>query len=119
MASKLHLQDKARRRTRRKQSIRKTVQGTPERPRLVIFRSNKGVYAQLIDDTKGFTIAAASSHGMATAKKADLAKQTGKALAEAALQKGVKTAVFDRNGYLYHGRVKALADGAREGGLAF
>lgn len=119
MASKLHLQEKTSRRQRRQYSIRKKVQGTSERPRLVVFRSNKGVYAQLVDDTKGFTLAAASTKGLSGANKSDLAKQTGKALAEAALQKGIKSAVFDRNGYLYHGRVKALADGAREGGLAF
>ncbi|MDP4200952.1 MAG: 50S ribosomal protein L18 [Bacteroidota bacterium] len=118
MASKLHLQEKAKRRERRKHSIRKKIHGTAETPRLVIFRSNTGVYAQLINDAQGFTLAAASSKGL-KGPKTDLAKQTGKALAEMATQKGIKTAVFDRNGYLYHGRVKALADGAREGGLAF
>jgi large subunit ribosomal protein L18 len=77
------------------------------------------VYAQVIDDTKGFTLAAASTKGLKGAKKSELAKQAGKAVAEAAVAKGVKSVVFDRNGYLYHGRVKALAEGAREGGLAF
>jgi large subunit ribosomal protein L18 len=120
MASKLKLQEKAKRLERRRHKIRKTVQGTSERPRLVVFRSNKGVYAQLIDDAQGFTVAAASSRSLgASGKKSELAKQTGVALAEKAKEKGVKAVVFDRNGYLYHGRVKALAEGAREGGLAF
>jgi large subunit ribosomal protein L18 len=121
MASKLKLQEKAKRRQRRRYSIRKTVQGTPNRPRLVVFRSNSGIYAQLVDDTKGFTLAAASSRGLGemAGKKSDLAKATGVALAENAKAKGISAVVFDRNGYLYHGRVKALADGAREGGLVF
>ncbi|HWF44961.1 MAG TPA: 50S ribosomal protein L18 [Candidatus Kapabacteria bacterium] len=120
MASKLKLQDRTKRRDRRKYKIRKTVQGTAERPRLVVFRSNKGVYAQIVDDSKGFTVAAASSRGVGTSgKKSDLAKQAGMLIAEKAKEKGIKAVVFDRNGYLYHGRVKALAEGAREGGLAF
>ena len=119
MASKLKLQEKAARRERRIHKIRKTVQGTAARPRLVVYRSNKGMYAQLIDDTQGFTLAAASSHGLTGGKKSDLAKQAGAALASQAIEKGIKSVVFDRNGYLYHGRVKALAEGAREGGLAF
>lgn len=118
MASKLKLQEKAARRERRIHKIRKTVQGTSARPRLVVYRSNKGMYAQLIDDTQGFTIAAASSRGL-KGKKSELAKQTGATLASQAIEKGIKSVVFDRNGYLYHGRIKALADGAREGGLAF
>jgi large subunit ribosomal protein L18 len=119
MASKLKLKEKAIRRERRKHKIRKTVQGTSARPRLVVYRSNKGVYAQLVDDAQGFTLAAASSHGLSGGKKSDLAKQAGAALAGAAIEKGIKSVVFDRNGYLYHGRVKALAEGAREGGLSF
>lgn len=120
MATKLKLQEKAKRRTRRRFKIRKTVQGTAERPRLVVFRSNSSIYAQLIDDAQGFTLAAASSRAVgAKAAKADVSKQTGLALAEQAKQKGITAVVFDRNGYLYHGRVKALADGAREGGLIF
>ena len=119
MASKLKLQDRAKRLQRRKFKIRKTVQGTAERPRLVVYRSNKGVYAQLVDDAKGFTLAASSSKGLTGGKKSELAKQAGKSLAEQAVGKGIKAVVFDRNGYLYHGRVKALAEGAREGGLAF
>lgn len=118
MASKLHLQAKTRRRERRRHTIHNKIQGTAERPRLVIFRSNTGVYAQLIDDAQGFTVAAASSKGL-KGPKTELAKQTGKVLAQAAVEKGITSAVFDRNGYLYHGRVKALADGAREGGLVF
>jgi large subunit ribosomal protein L18 len=122
MASKLKLQEKAKRRQRRRYSIRKTVQGTPQRPRLVVFRSNSGIYAQIIDDSNGFTLAAASRRSLgdgATGKKSDLSKATGMALAEKAKAKGISSVVFDRNGYLYHGRVKALADGAREGGLVF
>lgn len=122
MASKLKLQEKAKRRTRRRYKIRKTVQGTAQRPRLVVFRSNSSIYAQLIDDAQGFTLAAASSRAIAGGSKtvnADLSKQTGAALAEQAKQKGITSVVFDRNGYLYHGRVKALAEGAREGGLQF
>ena len=119
MASKLKLQEKAKRLERRRHKIRKTVAGTSARPRLVIFRSNTGVYGQLIDDAKGFTLAAASSRGLKGAKKSELAKQTGATLAQQAVEKGIKSVVFDRNGYLYHGRVKAFAEGAREGGLAF
>lgn len=120
MASKLKLQEKAERRTRRRFKIRKTIRGTAERPRLVVFRSNASIYAQLIDDTQGFTLAAASSRAIGEkAAKGDLSKRTGMALAEQAKQKGITSVVFDRNGYLYHGRVKALAEGAREGGLQF
>ena len=118
MASKLKLQQKAARQERRRNHIRKNLRGTAARPRLVVFRSNTGVYAQLIDDAKGFTLAAASSKGL-TGKKSELAKQAGQAIAQKAIEKGIKSVVFDRNGYLYHGRVKALAEGAREGGLQF
>ncbi len=118
MASKLKLQEKAARRERRVHKIRKTIQGTSARPRLVVYRSNKGMYAQLVDDAQGFTLAASSTRGL-KGKKSDLAKQVGATLAGVALEKGIKSVVFDRNGYLYHGRVKALAEGAREGGLAF
>ena len=119
MASKLKLQEKAKRRERRKFKIRKSVSGTTERPRLVVFRSNTGVYGQVIDDSKGFTLAAASTRGLKGAKKSELAKQSGAALAQQAIEKGIKSVVFDRNGYLYHGRVKAFAEGAREGGLTY
>jgi len=120
MASKLHLQDKAQRRSRRRHKIQLIVRGTSERPRLVVYRSNASIYAQLIDDSKGFTIASSSSRNLESkAKKTELSKLTGKAIAEIAKEKGFKSVVFDRNGYLYHGRVKALADGAREAGLQF
>jgi large subunit ribosomal protein L18 len=120
MATKLHLQDKAERRLRRRHKIQRTIRGTTERPRLVVYRSNASIYAQIIDDSKGFTIASSSSRTLeAKAKKIDLSKMTGKAIAEIAKEKGITSVIFDRNGYLYHGRIKALADGAREGGLQF
>src|SRR5688572_13908880 len=102
--------------------IRRVVKGTAERPRLSIFRSNKQIYAQLINDTDGVTIAAASSavkDFTVKGKKVDVAKEVGKQIAEKATQAGIKAVVFDRGGFLYHGRVKALAEGAREGGLQF
>ena len=109
---------------RRKWSIRSRVFGSSERPRLSVFRSDKHIYAQLIDDVSGTTVAAASSQKLELAEGArgsnrDGAKAVGKALAEAAVAKNVKRVVFDRNGYLYHGRVAALADAAREAGLQF
>ena len=111
------------RRFRIKQRVRKTIVGTLERPRLTIFRSNKGIYAQLINDADGTTLAAASSNnkGIAENKVAKLeqAKLVGSLIAEKAKEVGVETVIFDRNGYLYHGRVKSLAEGAREGGLKF
>jgi large subunit ribosomal protein L18 len=120
MASKLKLQEKAKRRQRRRYKISKTVRGTAQRPRLVVFRSNAAIYAQLIDDAQGFTLASATSRAIkADGAKSDVSKQTGLALAEQAKQKGITSVIFDRNGYLYHGRVKALAEGAREGGLQF
>ena len=109
-------------RMRRHRRVRKRVSGTAERPRLVVFRSNRGIEAQLIDDVAGKTLAAASSlHLKKTFKgnKTAQAAEVGKTLAEAAKKAGVETVVFDRGGYLYHGRVKALADAAREGGLKF
>jgi large subunit ribosomal protein L18 len=111
---------KVQRRTKIKAGIRSRVFGTPERPRLSVFRSNKQIYAQVIDDVHGKTLAAASSKNL-TDKMTNIEKSTlvGKALAEKALQAGISAVVFDRNGYLYHGRVKGLADGAREGGLKF
>lgn len=120
MATKLQLQEKTRRRDSRHFKIRKNLAGTSECPRLVVFRSNASIYAQLVDDTKGFTLVQSSSRELKDkAKKAELSKLTGKKLAEAAKAKGITSVVFDRNGYLYHGRVKALAEGAREGGLQF
>jgi large subunit ribosomal protein L18 len=102
--------------------VRAKVHGTAERPRLVVFRSNRGIEAQLVDDDAGRTLASASQLALAKSFKGDKTAQAeavGKALAEAAKKAGVDTCVFDRGGYLYHGRVKALADGAREGGLEF
>ena len=109
------------RRERRHKRVRKHAFGTAERPRLVIFRSNRGIAAQLVDDNAGKTLAAASFLNVRTAKgtKTDQAAAVGKLLAENAKQAGVKAVIFDRGGYLYHGRVKALADAAREGGLEF
>ena len=109
-------------RIRRHRRVRKGVSGSAERPRLVVFRSNRGIEAQLIDDGAGKTLAAASSLGLAKSFKGNKvaqAAEVGKALATAAKSAGIETAVFDRGGYLYHGRVKALADAAREGGLKF
>src|SRR5213076_88288 len=109
-------------RARRHRRVRGKVSGTAERPRLVVFRSNRGIEAQLVDDASAKTLASASHLGLAKSFKGDKSKQAeevGKALAAAAKKAGVETCVFDRGGYLYHGRVKALAEGAREGGLQF
>jgi len=109
-------------RARRKLRIRKKISGTSERPRLTVFRSNKQIYAQVVDDTLGSTIAAATSLGLEKPEDADkskVAELVGEAIAHTLLEKGIKQVVFDRNGYIYHGRVKALADGARKGGLEF
>jgi len=120
MASKLKLQAKAKRYQRRRLKTRKAMKGSEERPRLCVFRSNGAIYAQIIDDVKGFTLAAADSRKLGEkASKGELSKKTGMVLAEEAKKKGITSVVFDRNGYLYHGRVKALAEGAREGGLQF
>lgn len=111
------------RRDRIRFRIRKTVEGTEQRPRLAVFRSNKEIYAQLIDDVNGKTITAASSRDKdidaSKVNKVEAAKLVGKAIAEKAQKAGVETIAFDRGGYLYHGRVKSLAEGAREGGLKF
>jgi len=109
------------RRTRIKMSIRRKLAGTTESPRLSVFRSNTGIYAQIIDDSTGVTVASASTQelGDKTKLNMDNSKAVGKKVAEKALASGVKTIVFDRNGYLYHGNIKALAEGAREGGLKF
>lgn len=105
---------------RRKLRTRRKVRAAAaERPRLSVFRSSKHIYAQIIDDTTGTTLAAASSSALKTGTKTDTAAAVGRALAEAAAAKGVKQVVFDRAGYKYHGRVKALAEAAREGGLDF
>lgn len=108
------------RRTRIKMAVRKKISGTSERPRLSVFRSNTGIYAQVIDDVKSVTITSASTVelGKKTVNKEN-SKSVGKKIAEKALASGVNEIVFDRNGYLYHGNIKAFAEGAREGGLKF
>jgi large subunit ribosomal protein L18 len=109
-------------RLRRHRRVRRHIQGTAERPRLVVFRSNRGIEAQLVDDLEGKTLASASHNGLPKSfkgSKTEQAAEVGKRLAAAAKKANVETVVFDRGGYLYHGRVKALADGAREGGLKF
>jgi large subunit ribosomal protein L18 len=109
-------------RLRRHRRVRGKVRGSSERPRLFVFRSNRGIFAQLVDDDTGRTLAAASWLDLPKAFKGDKTEQAaevGKRLAAAATKAGVEGVVFDRGGYLYHGRVKALADGAREGGLSF
>ena len=112
---------KLERRQRIKNRIRKIVSGTAAKPRLSVFRSNKEIYAQLIDDVAGVTLASASSRDkeVASGSKGETAASVGKAIAEKAVKAGVDTVSFDRNGYLYHGRVKVLADAAREAGLKF
>ena len=110
------------RRDRIKKGIRKRISGSSERPRLSVYRSNKGIYAQIIDDVTGKTIVSASSLSKdfsATGNKSDQSTAVGKLVASKAVAAGIKDVVFDRNGYLYHGRVKSLAEGAREGGLNF
>ena len=113
---------KSERRIRIRNRIRKTVQGSEAKPRLAVFRSNKEIYAQLIDDVSGKTLLAASSLDKelsADGNKSSIAHAVGKKLAEKAAGSGIKECAFDRGGYLYHGRVKSLAEGAREGGLNF
>ena len=112
-------------RERRKKSIRRKIKGTQERPRLSVFRSNRHIYAQIIDDTKGITLVSFSSlhkefrEKMSKGSTKEAAKLVGEILAQKAKDKGIEKVVFDRAGYKYHGRVKALAEGAREGGLKF
>jgi len=111
---------KTNRRDKIRRKIRGRVAGTSERPRLSVFRSNKAIYAQIIDDTKGITLASASSSKIAEkVNKVEIAGLVGKMIAEKAKSAGIQTVTFDRGGYLYHGRVKSLAEGAREGGLIF
>jgi large subunit ribosomal protein L18 len=111
---------KIQRRTRIKRGIRKKISGTTTRPRVSVFRSNKAIYGQIIDDIKGVTIASASSKELGIASnKIEASKEVGKKLAEKAKANGVEIVIFDRNGYQYHGKVKAFAEGAREGGLKF
>lgn len=113
--------DKNKLRLKRHKRIRGKISGTAERPRLSIFRSNKNIYAQLIDDVAGVTLASASTldENVSDATKLEQASAVGKAIAEAAKAKNISTVVFDRSGYLYHGRIQALADAARENGLDF
>lgn len=117
--------DKNKKRLGRHYSIRNKVQGTPERPRLNVYKSSKHIYAQVVDDATGKTLASASTLDKelkakaAELNKSDAAKLVGQIVGERAKQKGINTVVFDRGGYLYHGRVKLLADGARESGLEF
>lgn len=109
------------RRERIKAGVRKKISGTTERPRLSVFRSNRGLYVQIIDDLKGVTVAAASTIELGEKAKLNIegSKNVGKKIAEKAISAGIQNIVFDRNGYLYHGNIKALAEGAREGGLKF
>lgn len=115
--------NKKERRTRIKLKIRKSVKGTPESPRLNVYRSNSEIYAQLVDDKAGKTLLAVGSvdKSIKSVKggKIEKAKLVGKLIAEKAVANGISSVVFDRNGFLYHGRIKSLADGAREGGLKF
>lgn len=106
---------------RRHKRLRAKIKGTEERPRLSVFRSNRGVYVQLINDSTGRTLASICSRELKTAKKTKIeaASELGKALAVKALERNIRQAVFDRGGFKYHGRIKAVADGAREGGLQF
>lgn len=112
-------------RKRRQARVRRKVTGTADRPRLCVFRSSKHIYAQLIDDTQSVTVASASTQvisladGLAYTGNVEAAKAVGEKIARTAIEKGVKTVVFDRNGFVYHGRVKAVADAAREAGLDF
>ncbi len=108
-------------RLRRHKRVRAKISGTPERPRLNVFRSDANIYAQVIDDVNGVTIVSASSleKGFGPGSNCEAAKKVGQTVAQRAKEKGVSTVVFDRGGYVYHGRVKALAEGAREGGLEF
>ncbi|MEO8091971.1 MAG: 50S ribosomal protein L18 [bacterium] len=112
---------KPQRRLRRRRRVRARIRGTAERPRLSVFRSNRGVFAQLIDDNSGHTLAAVTwmEPDLRKLDPSEQAKKAGELLASRAKKAGIETCVFDRGGYRYHGRVRALADGAREGGLKF
>lgn len=114
---------KSERRSRIRKRIRKVSFGTADRPRMSVFRSNKEIYAQIIDDVNGKTLAAASSRDKELESikgtKSDMAAAVGKSIAQKALKAGIESIAFDRGGYLYHGRIKSLAEGAREGGLKF
>lgn len=110
---------KLERRNKIKARIRGRISGTPERPRLCVFRSNKQIYAQVIDDLAGNTLVSASSKGIDEGTKSEIAEKVGELIAKKAIEAGISTVVFDRNGFLFHGRIKSLADGARKGGLKF
>ncbi|HAR72077.1 MAG TPA: 50S ribosomal protein L18 [Flavobacteriaceae bacterium] len=113
---------KVEKRQKIKRRVRRNIFGTETKPRLSVYRSNKEIYAQIIDDNNGVTLASASSREKGVAvegTKSEVSAAVGKALAAKAVAKGIETVVFDRNGFVYHGRIKALADGAREGGLKF
>ena len=110
---------KIERRNKIKARIRGKISGTAERPRMTVFRSNKQIYVQLVDDLQGKTLASASSKGIEEGTKSEIAAKVGEAIAKKALEAGITEVVFDRNGYLFHGRVKSLADAARNGGLIF
>ena len=110
---------KIERRNKIKTRIRGKISGTAQRPRMTVFRSNKQIYVQLIDDLAGRTLAAASSKGIEEGTKSEIAAAVGEKIAQKALEAGINEVVFDRNGYLFHGRVKSLADAARKGGLKF
>lgn len=111
--------NKSARRIKIKTRIRGRISGTAQRPRMSVFRSNKQIYVQLIDDEAGRTLVATSSKGILEGTKCEIAEKVGEKAVQAALAAGIETVVFDRNGYLFHGRVKSLADGARKGGLKF
>lgn len=116
-------EDRQKSRVKRHLRVRKKIFGTPERPRLCVYRSEKNIYAQIVDDVDGKTIIAASSldkdFGSTVGSNKDAAKKVGSLVAKKAIEKGIKTVVFDRGGYIYHGRIKELAEGAREEGLDF
>lgn len=110
---------KIQRRNKIKARIRGKISGTATRPRMTVFRSNKQIYVQLVDDLAGTTLVAASSKGIEEGTKIEIAAKVGENIAKKALEAGIQEVVFDRNGYLFHGRVKSLADAARQGGLKF
>ena len=110
---------KIQRRNKIKARIRGRISGTAARPRMTVFRSNKQIYVQLVDDLAGTTLVSASSKGIAEGTKSEIAAKVGESIAKKALEAGISEVVFDRNGYLFHGRVKSLADAARNGGLKF
>jgi len=110
---------KIQRRNKIKTRVRGKISGTAQRPRMTVFRSNKAIYVQLVDDLAGTTLVSASSKGLEGGTKSEVAAKVGDAVAQKALAAGITEVVFDRNGYLFHGRVKSLADAARKGGLKF